>query len=380
YILDSHLQPVPVGVPGELYIGGDGLARGYLNRPQLTSEKFILNPFDDSKSERLYKTGDLTRYLRDGNIEFLGRIDNQVKIRGFRIELGEIEAVLATHPQVNQTVVIATEENTGNKRLVAYVVINSEITTQQLREYLKAQLPDYMVPSVFVTLESLPVTPNGKVDRKALPVPEIERDVEYVAPRTKVEEIIANIFAQVLELENIGIYDNFFELGGHSLLAFHLMSEIQKRFQKKLPLATLFQNPTIKQLALFLISNGETELWSTLVPIQRNGSLPPLFYVPGAGGNVLSIDNLKQYLGNNQPLYGLQAQGLDGEIEPLESIEEIAQNHIKAIQTVQPTGPYFLSGYSFGGHVVFEMANQLQRMGESVAYVGILDTLAPINS
>ncbi|MEO0686687.1 MAG: amino acid adenylation domain-containing protein, partial [Cyanobacteria bacterium J06649_11] len=169
YILDSHLQPVPVGVAGELYIGGDGLARGYLNRPELTSEKFIQNPFDNSKSQRLYKTGDLARYLSDGNIEYLGRIDNQVKIRGFRIELGEIEAVLSNHPQVNQAVVIVQEENTGDKRLIGYVVTNSEITTPQLRHYVKAQLPDYMVPSAFVTLESLPLTPNGKIDRKALP-------------------------------------------------------------------------------------------------------------------------------------------------------------------------------------------------------------------
>ncbi|WP_143288199.1 condensation domain-containing protein, partial [Calothrix rhizosoleniae] len=268
YILDSHLQPVPVGVPGELYIGGDGLARGYLNRPQLTSEKFILNPFDDSKSERLYKTGDLTRYLRDGNIEFLGRIDNQVKIRGFRIELGEIEAVLATHPQVNQTVVIATEENTGNKRLVAYVVINSEITTQQLREYLKAQLPDYMVPSAFVTLESLPVTPNGKVDRKALPVPEIERETEYVAPRTQSEEIIANIFAQVLDLENIGIYDNFFILGGHSLLATQLISRIRSAFSIEIPLGELFSSPTVAQLNQIITQLRNTNNGSTLPPIQ----------------------------------------------------------------------------------------------------------------
>ncbi len=380
YILDSHLKPVPVGVPGELYIGGDGLARGYLNRPQLTSEKFIQNPFDKSKSQRLYKTGDLVRYLSDGNIEFLGRIDNQVKIRGFRIELGEIEAVLTTHAQVNQAVVIALEENTGSKRLVAYVVANSEIKTQQLREYLKSQLPDYMVPSAFVTLDSLPLTPNGKVDRKALPAPETERENEYIAPRTEVEQILTNIFAQVLNLENIGTHDNFFDLGGHSLLAVHLMSEIHKQFGKNLPLATLFQNPTVEQLAFVLSSNLSSQLWETLVAVQPKGSLPPLFCVPGAGGNVLYFYHLARYLGNNQPLYGLQAQGLDGETEPYKSIEEIAQQNIKAIQTVQPTGPYFLTGHSFGSRVVFEMTIQLQRMGESVAYVGILDTPAPIKS
>ncbi|MEO1375162.1 MAG: amino acid adenylation domain-containing protein, partial [Cyanobacteria bacterium J06635_10] len=356
YILDSHLQPVPIGVPGELYIGGDGLTRGYLNRPQLTSEKFILNPFDNSK--RLYKTGDLARYLPDRNIEFLSRIDNQVKIRGFRIELGEIEAVLTSHPQVNQAVVIALEENTGSKRLVAYSVANSEITTQQLREYLKEQLPDYMVPSAFVTLDSLPLTPNGKVDRKALPAPAIERDTVYTVPRTQSELQLTQIWSSVLNITQVGVKDNFFDLGGHSLLAVRLMSEIQKQFHKNLPLATLFQSPTIEQLALALVSDSFEELYKTLVPIQPNGSLPPLFCVPGAGGNVLYFHHLARYLGTNQPFYGLQAQGLDGETLPLKSIEEIATQYIQAIQTIQPTGPYFLAGHCFGGQIVFEMATQ----------------------
>ncbi|MEO1374975.1 MAG: amino acid adenylation domain-containing protein, partial [Cyanobacteria bacterium J06635_10] len=377
YILDKHLQPVPIGVPGELYIGGDGLARGYLNRPQLTQEKFILNPFNNS--QRLYKTGDLARYLADGNITFMGRIDNQVKVRGFRIELGEIETVLATHPQIKQAVVIAQQENTGNKRLVAYAVTNSEITTVQLREYLKQKLPSYMIPSAFVTLDTLPLTPNGKIDCKALPVPDtLERDTAYTAPRTPVELKLTQIWSSVLNNTSLGVKDNFFELGGHSLLAVRLMSEIQKQFQKNLPLATLFQSPTIEQLAVVVGTESSQELYKTLVPIQLNGSLPPLFFIPGVGGNVIYSHHLARYLGNNRPFYGLQAQGLDGETQPLQSIEEIAQHYIKAIQTVQPTGPYFLAGHSFGGKVAFEMANQLQRMGESVAYVGILDTSAPI--
>ncbi len=797
YILDSQLQPVPVGVPGELYIGGDGLARGYLNRAELTSEKFIPNPFDNSKSKRLYKTGDLARYLPDGNIEFIGRIDNQVKIRGFRIELGEIEAVLNTHPQINQAIVIAIEENGGNKRLLAYVVseknnqshtqnvlqslqieqwqkvyaethsqsveteepsyntvgwkssytgeqipqeqmrkwanstveqilkwqpknvleigcgtgmllfqiaphclsylgtdfskpaldyveeeiqklgnsylhislsqklahdftdieegrfdtvilnsvvqyfpsidylvevlqsavntltnggiifigdvrslplletfhtainfshapdsltigelrkqvkidveqeeeltlepefflalkqhlpqikyvqiqlkrgnyqneltkfrydviihVGREISTvkpqwldydkenlnlseikqylvdnkpsvmgikdipnarlvkevnlvkqlynsqpqetigklfqtlqlsQQvgaepeifwdwqnelpyqvhinwpssgdnscydvmfirnesgsnsqkiftqieevleikswsdyannpmkqeynrhlvsgLREYLKDKLPEYMVPSIFITLDTVPITPNGKIDYKELPLPERERDNQYIAPRTQSEQIIANIFAQVLDLEKIGINDNFFELGGHSLLAVCLISEIQKQFGKNLPLATLFQSPTVEKLALVISSNVSSKLWEPLVPIQANGSLPPLFCVPGAGGNVLYFHHLAKYLGSNQPFYGLQTQGLDGQTLPLKSVEEIAAQYVQAIRKVQPIGPYFLAGHSFGGYVVFEIANQLQHIGESVAYLGIIDTFAPIKS
>ena len=250
YILDSQLQPVPVGVPGELHIGGDGLARGYLNRRELTQEKFIQNPFN--KLQRLYKTGDLARYLPNGNIEYLGRIDNQVKIRGFRIELGEIEAVLTTHPQVNQTVVIAQEDNIGNKRLVAYVAANSEIKTQKLRDYLKAQLPEYMLPSAFVTLESLPLTPNGKIDRKALQTTDVsivERETVYKAPRTQSEQIVANIFAQVLNVENIGINDNFFEKGGHSLLATQIILSLSQTFQINLPVNCLFEEPTVTGLA-----------------------------------------------------------------------------------------------------------------------------------
>ncbi|NEO70809.1 amino acid adenylation domain-containing protein, partial [Moorena sp. SIO3H5] len=271
YILDQHLQPVPIGVPGELYIGGDGLARGYLNRPELTSEKFISNPFSSSKSQRIYKTSDLARYLRDSNIEFLGRIDNQVKIRGFRIELGEIESVLSSHPHIQQTVVIATEDLDSNKRLVAYYVSEEEsLTTNQLREFLKQKLPDYMVPSAFVTLETLPLTPNGKVDKKALPAPEgvFTSVEEYVAPRTPTEEIIANIFASVLGVPNVGIHDNFFEIGGHSLLATQLISQLRLTFNREIPLRQVFESPTIAELEPKLTQLLTTENQLSLPPIQ----------------------------------------------------------------------------------------------------------------
>jgi acyl carrier protein len=252
YILDSDLEPVPIGISGELYIGGDSLARGYLNRPELTAEKFIPNPFEKSTSARLYKTGDLSRYLPDGNIEFFGRIDHQVKIRGFRIELGEIESVLAQAPHVRETVVIAREDVPGDKRLVAYIIPHQQTpTTDELRRFLQDKLPEYMVPSAFVFLEALPLTPNGKVDRRSLPVPDQSRpsqSVKFVAPRTATEEILAEIWSQVLKLERVGIHDNFFELGGHSLLATQVISRLHKNLAVELPLRSLFEAPTVAEL------------------------------------------------------------------------------------------------------------------------------------
>ena len=251
YILDRYLQPVPIGVAGELHIGGVGLARGYLNRPDLTADKFILHPF--KKLERLYKTGDLARYLPDGNIEFLGRIDNQVKVRGFRIELGEIETVLITHPQVSEAVVIDSDDIPGSKRLVAYVVTREKSDIRnQLRSFLKQKLPDYMVPSAFVILDALPLTPNGKIDRRGLPKPDQTRpDVEanYVAPQSDVERSIAAVWQEVLHLENIGIHDNFFEIGGHSLIATQIISRLRQVFQMELSVRTLFEAPTIASFA-----------------------------------------------------------------------------------------------------------------------------------
>jgi amino acid adenylation domain-containing protein len=252
YLLDNNLQPVPIGVAGELHIGGDGLARGYLNRPELTKEKFIPNSIAPSISSRLYKTGDLARYLSDGNIEYLGRIDHQVKIRGFRIELGEIEAVLNTHPQIQQAAVIAREDISGSKSLVAYIVTQDKsLATNQLREFLSLKLPEYMLPNIFVPLDILPLTPNGKVDRKALPAPEgkIALEQEYVAPRTPNEEAIAKIFSSVLGVSEVGIYDNFFKLGGHSLLATQVVSRLREAFQIDLPLRSLFERATVAQLA-----------------------------------------------------------------------------------------------------------------------------------
>ncbi|ELS02826.1 non-ribosomal peptide synthase/amino acid adenylation enzyme [Xenococcus sp. PCC 7305] len=270
FILDKFQNPTPIGVAGELYIGGDGLARGYLNRPALTTEKFIKNPFGSGK---LYKTGDLVRYLPDSNIEYLGRIDNQVKIRGFRIELGEIESVLNTHSHIQQAVVIAREDIPENQCLTAYVVTETEresITIKELRDFLRQKLPEYMIPSAFVILENLPVTPNGKIDRKALPTPdgEINREQEYIAPRTPSEEIIANIFAFLLGVENVGIEDNFFDLGGHSLLATQLVSRLRLAFEVEIPLREIFSSPSVAQLEQTITNLRTVSRGLTLPPIQ----------------------------------------------------------------------------------------------------------------
>jgi len=253
YVVDAHLQPVPVGVPGELLVGGVQLAAGYWNRPELTVEKFIADPFSKVEGARLYRTGDLVRYRADGNLEFLGRIDEQVKVRGFRIEPGEIEALLRQQPQVREAVVMAREDAPGDKRLVAYVVAEgggAELT-ERLRGELKARLPDYMVPSAFVVLEALPLTPNGKVDRKALPAPDYVA-ATYIAPRTPTEEILAGIWAEVLKLERVGVEDNFFELGGHSLLATQVVSRVRQVCGVELPLREVFAGPTVAQLAVRL--------------------------------------------------------------------------------------------------------------------------------
>jgi len=285
YLLNSEGQPVPVGVPGELYIGGDQLARGYLNRPELTSEKFIPDLFSNQAGARLYKTGDLARYLPDGNIEFLGRIDHQVKVRGFRIELGEIEAVLVQHSAVQASVVVVREEKSGFKRLVAYVVLQSEqaLATTELRHFLEEKLPNYMVPSAFVMLEALPLTPNGKVDRRSLPAPDLTQLQPYatfIAPSTPTEEMLAGIWREVLGVEKVGIHDNFFELGGHSLLATRVISQLRKVFQVELPLKYLFESPTIAGLAERIETKmraGQQLEAPPILPIPRDRNLPLSF-------------------------------------------------------------------------------------------------------
>jgi amino acid adenylation domain-containing protein len=384
YLLDSYLQPVPIGVAGELYIGGDGLARGYFARPELTAENFMANPFSTIPGSRFYKTGDLARFRRDGNIEFLGRIDTQVKIRGFRIELGEIEAMLGQHPAVRETLVLAREDdsasssnNQTDKRLVAYLLARQEPapTVQELRNFLKEKLPEYMTPSAFVFLDSLPLTPNGKVDRKALSAPDRNRpDLEtIVAPRDEIETILCDLWADVLKIDHIGIDDNFFALGGHSLLAAKLFARLDVTFDRSLPLGVLFTAPTVRLLAEQYRTSVRSNRGSVIVPLRTGGTLPPIFAVPGVFGNVVGFAELARELGPEQPFYGLQSVGLDGTKAPVGSIEEMARLYLKGMQSIQPDGPYVILGACFGATVAYEMTRQLLVSGEEVGFLGLLD-------
>lgn len=382
YILNSDLQPVPIGVSGELYLGGVQLARGYLEQPELTAERFIKNPFvEDFKSPLIYKTGDLARYLPDGNIEYLGRLDHQVKIRGNRIELGEIESILTQHHAVRETVVMAREDHPGDKRLVAYIVYGkSQPSLTEVREFLKGKLPDYMLPSAFVILPQLPLTPSGKVNRRALPAPDISSfsgGDNFVAPRDKIEQQLAEMWSDILKVNPIGIKDHFFELGGHSLLAVSLIAKIKHRFDKQLPLSTLFTRPTLEELAN-LIREEQPVSSSSLVPLQTQGNQPPFFCVHPAGGHVFYYRDLSRYLGDNQPFYGLQAQGFNEGEEIFTTVEEMANFYIKTIREFQPEGPYQIGGWSFGGVVAFEIAQQLVAQGQDVSLLALLDPWVPI--
>lgn len=386
YLLDSALQPVPVGVPGELYIGGVSLARGYLGQPGLTAEKFIPHPFSPQPGARLYKTGDIARYRPDGAIEFLGRVDHQVKVRGYRIEPGEIETVLAGHPAVQKAVVIVREDTPGNRRLAAYVVPNGQIgpdPVDKLRRYLLAKLPNYMVPATFSILDTLPLTPSGKVDRRALPAPEPSRpggQAGYTAPRDRIELALAQIWADLLDVRPVGVHDNFFDLGGHSLLAVRLMARIQQQFGQDLPLATLFQGATIDHLARILRRHAAVLPQSPLVGIQTRGSQPPFFCVHPADGSVLRYVELARYLGPDRPFYGLQTMYVNGNQPADTRLEAMAARYLHALQSIQPTGPYYLGGWSMGGVVAFEMAQQLHRQGQTVGLLALLDSRAPASN
>jgi amino acid adenylation domain-containing protein len=383
YLLDAHLQAVPEGVVGELYIGGAGLARGYLNQPDLTAATFIPNPFSNKPGARLYKTGDLARYLQDGNIEFLGRMDHQVKIRGFRVELREIECTLEGHPGVQQAVVLAREgggEVSGEKRLVGYIVLRQPMAVvySELRAFLSGKLPEYMVPAAFVFLDALPLTPNGKTDLKALPAPDGIRPhlIEgFVAPRTQAEQTLAAIWTSVLGIDQVGIRDNFFDLGGHSLLAVRLFAGIEKAFNKRPPLASLFQQATIEHLARVISDDNPTKTKpASLVAIQPIGTKRPFFCVHTFFGDVLCYMNLARHLGSDQPFYAIEARGIDGIDEPFDDIKAMAAYYIEQVRVIQPHGPYTLGGLCSAGIVAFEMAQQLRAKGEQVAMVALFDS------
>jgi thioesterase domain-containing protein len=375
---------VPVGATGELHLSGAGLARGYLGRPELTAEKFIPNPFSSTPGDRLYKTGDIARYLPDGQVDYLGRRDNQIKLRGFRIELGEIEEALCKHEKVRAAAVVARDNVTGEKQLVAYVVDREgvESNAAEVRNYLRERLPEHMIPAAVVRLDALPLTSNGKLDRRALPAPErddVESRKSYVAPRNTVESELVKIWEDIIGVTPLGVADNFFEVGGHSLSAIRLMARIETHFGRKLPLSILVQSGTIESMAQVL-SNELTPHTTPLVTIQPAGSKRPVFFVHPSGGGVLCYVALSNHLGVERPFYGLQDPVLDGGDQPYDSIPQMAADYVKAVRAVQEDGPYLIGGYSFGGLIAFEMAQQLRSEGQEIAALLVIDSMSPANA
>ncbi|NOK20440.1 non-ribosomal peptide synthetase, partial [Corallococcus carmarthensis] len=383
YVLDANLNPVSVGVPGELYIAGEGLARGYRNRPDLTAERFIPHPFSTERGARLYRSGDRVRWKQDGTLDFMGRVDFQVKLRGYRIEPGEVEAALRTHPGIRDAMVLVREDVPGVQRLVAYVA--PEVDTAPLRSHLQRSLPDYMVPAGYVALPVLPLTPNGKVDRAALPAPldEATSTEARVSPRDEREAVLERLWAEALGVAAVDVRTSFFELGGHSLLAVRLMAAVTRETGRKLPLSTLFQAPSVERFAVLLsevaVEPEAPKPFTPLVPFTKEGTGTgtPFFCVHPVGGNVLAYAELARRLGPDQPFYGLQARGLDGENEPLDTVEALAASYVRALRKVQPTGPYHLGGWSLGGVIAYEMAHQLREAGETVELVAMIDSYVP---
>ena len=372
YVFDRYRQLVPVGLPGELYIGGDGLARGYRNRPDSTRAAFVDHPF--RPGARLYRSGDTVRWSYRGYLEFLGRADDQLKIRGFRIEPAEIAIALRSHPEVRDACV-ACVGAAGEKTLTAYFVLRRQgaAGVALLREFLTRRLPAHMVPSLLVEVAALPLTSNGKVDVRALSQLAAPSVDALEPPRDHIEETLHAIWSELLPQRLFGIRDNFFELGGHSLLAARLFLEIEARLGRGVPLATLFHAPTIEALAAAVRGEVVAAAWSPLVAIQPRGSKPPFFAVHGIGGNVLSYRALAKQMAEDQPFYGLQARGLDGTTPPHTRVEDMAVDYLREIRRLQPNGPYYIGGLSFGCPVALEMARLLRSEGEEVALLALID-------
>jgi amino acid adenylation domain-containing protein len=375
YILDAHMRPVPAGVPGELHIGGVGVARGYLNRPELSSERFVADPFD-SRGGRLYKTGDLARYLSNGEIEFLGRIDGQLKLRGHRIEPGEIEARLESHPAVRECAVILRDE-----RLIAFFIPRGPGPGgEDLRAFAALTLPQYMVPSTFVALPELPVNSSGKIDRRALAQMELPGQSAHTAARDDLENTIAGIWAEVLRVPSVGVTDNFFELGGNSLMAVNLMARISARTGSDLPVTALFHAGTVEQIARIIVQSGREHrergnpasvVRGSLVNLQPRGSKPPLLLIPPAGGSLICYSELARLLGPDQPVFGIEApRG----VKPAKTVEEIAARYVRELHSASFEPPFHIAGWSFGGNVAFEMARQLAERGRPASLVVLLDS------
>jgi amino acid adenylation domain-containing protein len=387
YILDRHVQPVPIGVPGELHIGGVQLARGYLNRPELTAEKFICDPFRQDPAARLYKTGDLARFLPDGNIEYLGRIDHQVKLRGFRIELGEIEAVLVECPGVRLAAVTLREDVPDDKRLVAYLepTLRQEFSLERVQVHLRKKLPEFMVPSRFVVLDKLPMTTSGKVDRRRLPAPQVERreSGEIVSARTDIESVLLPIFRKTLGIDAVGVTDNFFDLGGHSLLAARLLSEIGRVTGRQIPMAAMLRAATVETLARLIAEEAEAVTDSVVMQIQPGQTgYQALFAVVVPGVEAVGYASLARNLGPQQPFYKLQGTAPVIGNNPISEVEiaALAREYIAAMLSAQPKGPYCLIGMCDDVQVCERMVVELERAGMEVGFFAILDTWVIQNS
>jgi len=374
-LVDQAGQAVAPGEPGELVVRSPFLSDGYWRHPEESAPLFTPDP--EVPGQRIYRTGDRGRFLPDGRFVFLGRRDRQVKLRGFRIELGEVEAALGGHSGVREATVAVQDRGPDDKQLMAYVVPLQAPgpTGEELRTFLQQKLPPYMVPSGFVSLEALPVTPTGKIDRRALPSPDGARHLAgpLTGPRNDLERQLADIWQAVLSVDRVGIRDNFFDLGGHSLLAAQMAAQVERRLGVRIPLAALFQAPTIEELAAGISQSGQPESWGSLVTIQPAGTRRPLFAVPGVGGNVICYQELSRLLGPEQPFYGLQSRGLNGTEKPRTSVEEMAAAYLEDIRQVQPKGPYDLLGTCMGAVVVFEMAQQLHAAGEGVGLLVLLE-------
>ena len=380
YVLDANHHIMPIGVQGELCIGGIQVGCGYLNRPELTAEKFIeVELF--GQTERVYKTGDLARWQPDGNLEYLGRIDHQVKLRGFRIELGEIESVLLQISDIKESVVVIRKTDSDQKQLVAYVVIakpdaQEDKTELKFKEELQQKLPDYMIPAFFVFIEALPLTPNGKIDHKALPEPVI-RTISYVYPRNAVELSLAKIWEKLFGISPISVLDNFFDIGGDSLLAIRLFANIKQEFGITVPLHTIFQNRTVEQLAGVLRQDSIPSTWSPIVCLQPQGDKSPMFFIHASGGSAFEHLEMAKFMGTERPFYAIQPRGIEPGESFHASIEEMAADYVAAVRSIQPKGPYLLAGWSFGGTVGFEMARILEKAGETVPLLLMIDAPEP---
>jgi amino acid adenylation domain-containing protein len=388
YVLDRHRQPLPIGVIGELYVGGASLARGYHRQPALTDERFVPDPFSTSPGARLYRTGDRGRYRPDGTLLFRGRADDQVKVRGFRIEPGEVEASLRALPGVAEAFVAARHEagvpddpSQPFTRLVAWLVPQPgmSLDVAALRTALQGQVPPHLVPSDFVVLPALPLTPNGKVDVQALPNPDLipAPPTGQVPPRHERERQLVRLFETVLGRTPVGVHDDFFALGGHSLQAMDLLARITRALGVSLPPTALFQAPTVERLARLLAEGHPDSPWTHLVPIQTAGRRPPLFCVHNLGGNVLLYGALARQLGADQPVYGVQGQGLDGRRIAFTTVADMAAAYVEEVRRLQPSGPYHLLSFCLGSRIVLEMAQQLRAAGEAVGLLAFIDGISP---